>query len=391
MQNHTNNNKSILFISLLKGAPWGGSEQLWFKTALHAAKNGYAVTCAVYDLEGKEEKLKVLSQAGCNLIMLPFAEKKKQIFKKLYYKVYSKHIANFKLKKVVDGLSRNYYDHIVINQSGFMDVINDPWVDFTLNSKTSALVYHNYIEKYTFSLIKAEKMRKWQSSVSHNLFAANHMKDVISRQLDFSIPNSSLIFNPIAFQPNQTNFNINEKSCLRMVMLAALIASTKAQDCLITVLSSEKWKTRNWTLEFYGDGPDKLLLTKMIEKSGLGTKIFLRGFTNDVKAVLNDAHVLLQVTKQDAMPIAVIEAMAVGRPVVVSRIGDMPQWVSEDVNGWIAEDTSYEEVDRVLETLWLNRLSLPSMGDKSFEIFKNKFPENIEERFLSQITKENNQ
>lgn len=383
-------NKSILFISLLKGAPWGGSEQLWYKTALHAVKNGYDVTCAVYDLEGKEEKLNILSKSGCNLIMLPFAEKKKQIFKKLYYKVYSKHITNFKLKKVIGELSGNYYDHIVINQSGFMDVINDPWVDFTLNSKTSSLVYHNYIEKYTFSAVKAEKMKKWQSSVSHNLFAANHMKEVISKQLNFSIPNSSLIFNPIAFQPQQTNFNIDEKSCLKMVMLAALIASTKAQDCLIAVLSSEKWKNRNWSLEFYGDGPDKLLLTKMIEKAGLDTKVFLRGFTNDVKSVLNDSHVLLQITKQDAMPIAVIEAMAVGRPVVVSRIGDMPQWVSENINGWIAEDTSYEEVDRVLEALWLNRLNLPAMGNKSFEIFRSKFPENIEERFLKQISEESN-
>lgn len=97
-------NKSILFISLLKGASWGGSEQLWYKTALYAAQNGYQVSCAIFDLKGKEDKLDVLRQAGCTIVLLPFSEKKRQFFKKLYYKLFSKHVTNYKLNKVVNDL-----------------------------------------------------------------------------------------------------------------------------------------------------------------------------------------------------------------------------------------------------------------------------------------------
>lgn len=274
----------------------------------------------------------------------------------------------------------------MINQSGFMDIVNDPWNDIDFKCKVSSLVYHNYIEKYVFSTSKADKMRKRLNAVSHNLFAANHMHHVLSKQLNFSIPNSELIYNPIAFESKYSDLAVSENESLKMIMLAALISSTKSQDCLITVLSSEKWKKRDWILEFYGNGPDKEQLEKMIAKAELGNKVFLRGFTKDVQEVINNAHVLLQITRQDAMPIAVIEAMAVGRPIIASRIGDMPKWVLENENGWIAEDTSYDEIDRVLELLWLNKMNLQKMGKRSFELFESKFPQNVEQRFLDQIT-----
>ncbi|MNY65270.1 hypothetical protein D3C86_2025200 [compost metagenome] len=64
----------------------------------------------------------------------------------------------------------------------------------------------------------------------------------------------------------------------------------------------------------------------------------------------------------------------------------MPKWVLENENGWIAEDTSYDEIDRVLELLWLNKMNLQKMGKRSFELFESKFPQNVEQRFLDQIT-----
>ena len=51
---------SIFFISLMNGAAWGGSEELWFKTALQAAKEGRKVACAVYDWPEKKAKMNVL-------------------------------------------------------------------------------------------------------------------------------------------------------------------------------------------------------------------------------------------------------------------------------------------------------------------------------------------
>ena len=80
----------------------------------------------------------------------------------------------------------------------------------------------------------------------------------------------------------------------------------------------------------------------------------MKGFTKDVKEVLTNSHVLLQLTHIDAMPISVTEALAMSRAVIASDVGDMPLWINEGVNGWIAEKACVEEIDRVLENAWQN-------------------------------------
>ena len=55
---------SVFFISLMAGSPWGGSEELWYRTALLATQKGWKVGCAVYHWKEKESKMDLLQQAG---------------------------------------------------------------------------------------------------------------------------------------------------------------------------------------------------------------------------------------------------------------------------------------------------------------------------------------
>jgi glycosyltransferase involved in cell wall biosynthesis len=117
----------------------------------------------------------------------------------------------------------------------------------------------------------------------------------------------------------------------------------------------------------------------------LEEKIFLEGNTNDVKSVLELGHLLLQITHIDAMPLSVVEALAMSRPVAASKIGDMPYWISEGENGWISDDASVEQIDRTLERAWQQKDQWPKMGEKAFATFKDKFPASAEENLLEKI------
>ena len=107
------------------------------------------------------------------------------------------------------------------------------------------------------------------------------------------------------------------------------------------------------------------------------------GLLKNVKEVLTNSHVLLQLTHIDAMPISVTEALAMSRAVIASDVGDMPLWINEGVNGWIAEKVCIEEIDRVLENAWQQRNKLEEMGKESYKIFKQKYPEHPVEYFLN--------
>src|SRR5690606_18588758 len=111
----------------------------------------------------------------------------------------------------------------------------------------------------------------------------------------------------------------------------------------------------------------------------------LEGHTDNVQSVLANAHLLLQITHQDAMPLSVMEAMSVARPIMVSKIGDMPYWVKEDENGWIVNQASISLIRNKLEWAWQKRDSWEAMGRISYEMIQENFPASPEKILLNQM------
>jgi len=218
-----------------------------------------------------------------------------------------------------------------------------------------------------------------------NIGDAGRIFSVIKSTCNLDIPRNYVLFNPVTIQlpGSQTPFTSQPEDKLEFTVLAELDIKRKAQDVLIKALATDKWKTRNYRLNIYGNGKDKQVLEKLISDTGLSSKVFLKGFTKDVKEVLTNSHILLQLTHIDAMPISVTEALAMSRPVIASDVGDMPLWINEGINGWIAKKASIEEIDRVLENAWQQRNKLEEMGRESYKIFKQKYPEHPVEYFLS--------
>lgn len=367
----------------MNGASWGGSEELWFRTALYAAHKGWKVGCAVYYWPGKENRLKELSAAGCKIYYLPNKGKEQN---NLYQRIQFKITKKIRLKNAARSLPVKDYELVVINQGEF-EIISSAWKSFYTRLDKYALLFHNYKEGQILKPAKAIILKHWIDKAAINLFASKRIKEVLELQLEKKNPNAGILLNPITFVPPSFTTTPAElkHGNYNFIMLAALETNRKAQDMLITALSSAKWKERNWTLYLYGEGKDKQLLKCLIKENDLSAKIFLAGHVEDVKAALENAHLVLQVTHMDAMPLSVVEAMAMSRPVVVSNIGDMPLWVRENENGWISKDASVEEIDKTLERAWTKRTEWTKMGERGFAIFKEKFPSSPEQYFLSQL------
>jgi glycosyltransferase involved in cell wall biosynthesis len=94
---------------------------------------------------------------------------------------------------------------------------------------------------------------------------------------------------------------------------------------------------------------------------------------------------VLQLTHVDAMPISVVEAMAVGRPVAVTRIGDMPAWIEDGVSGFTCERATPDLVASLLETAWARRGEWGHMGQAAHRAFAARFPASVERHFLDQL------
>lgn len=355
--------RSVFFLSLMNSDSWGGSEEIWYRSAIHLAQEGRKIAVCCFDWPEKEERLDQLRTAGCELYLLPGKNESRSFGKRI------------RSRTTIKELPVENYDEVIINQGGWKDIVHGPFKNIFTRCNTYSIIYHNY-DREKLSPGKKQLFTKWVTKAKSNIGDAARIFPAITDVNSIAIPNQEVLFNPITFPaPRQyTPFLSSPMDKLNFIVLAQLDVKRKAQDILITALSTEKWKSRNWELHLYGKGNDIDLLVKMIETSGLHDKVFLKGYSQDIPGVLSWSHLLLQLTHLDAMPISVTEAMAMSRAVIASNVGDMPLWISNAVNGWVADEVTSEAIDAVLEKAWESRHKLQEMGKESFTIFTKKYP-----------------
>ncbi len=359
--------KSVFFLSLMNGASWGGSEELWYRTALWMCKNNYRVGIGCYNWEEKQDRINKLKEAGCNIYLLP---NKKGLFKKLA------------VKKTLDSIPFSEYNLVVVNQGGWEEILHAPFKNLFKRFPNYVITNHNYNENAVLSFGKQKLLQQWISNAQMNFGATEKIFEVIERNFNLVIENKSTLVNPITFGPDAEPYPFpafTNDECI-WIMLAELDTSRKAQDILIQALSSSKWAARKWQLHLYGKGKDKEMLEKLIQQCNLENKVFLKGFTTNIKQTLQGCHLLLQCTRIDAMPLSVVEAMAVGRPCVVSKVGDMPVWIEDGLNGFVCNDVTVQGIDETLEKCWLQKNSWEQFGKNAFDSFSKKYPQPYEKK-----------
>jgi glycosyltransferase involved in cell wall biosynthesis len=359
--------RSVFMLSIMNGAAWGGSEELWFRTALWMAAHHYKVGIGCYDWEEKQARITQLKNAGCSVYLLP---NKKGLFRKTA------------LRKTLNNIPFNNFDLIVVNQGGWKEILHSPFSNLYKKLQNYVILNHNYNENAVLSFQKQKLLQRWITGARMNFGATQKIFEVIENKFRINIDKKETLINPVTFKPemNANPYPANVQDTCIWAMLAELDTERKAQDILIKALSTQKWKTRNWQIHLYGKGKDKEKLEKLIVQSGLADKIILKGFTTNIKQILIECHLLLQCTLIDAMPLSVVEALATGRPCVVSKVGDMPAWVEDGVNGFICPAVTVEGIDEVMENCWQQKSNWPAMGRHAFETFIKKYPQPYEEK-----------
>jgi glycosyltransferase involved in cell wall biosynthesis len=78
-----------------------------------------------------------------------------------------------------------------------------------------------------------------------------------------------------------------------------------------------------------GDGPQGAELEARRASLGLEDSVHLLGARDDVPELLAAADVFVTASRWEGLPVAVLEAMAAGLPVVATAVGDVPNVLAE--------------------------------------------------------------
>jgi glycosyltransferase involved in cell wall biosynthesis len=107
-----------------------------------------------------------------------------------------------------------------------------------------------------------------------------------------------------------------------LIMQVGVFREEKNQLGALDVVAAARASGADAQLVFVGDGPTRQRVEARAAEIGASWAHFL-GFRSDVPALLSLADVMLQPSLADAMPMTVIEAMALGVPVLATDVGDV--------------------------------------------------------------------
>lgn len=341
----------IGFVSLMHGAIWGGSEELWSKTALLALTEGHTVVSLTYGWSISPPKIQKLQEAG--VITKFWFDDSSSLLTRIAVKLGLK-TAKSKLVPAID------VDVFVVSNGSIWDFIRRRTITDKIieTDKPYIIISHS---SYEYGDIVTDTQREYGIKVlqkaSKLFFVSERNRKNAERQLAYSIKNFEIIGNPINIkQANIKPFPASDK--LLIASVGMIECSVKGQDILLEALSGEAWKNRDFLLRIYGTGPHVAHLRNLIVLYNLQDKVILEGHVSDIDRIWESNQALVLSSSTEGAPLVVVEAMLSGRAVLATDVGDVDRYVVEGHTGFIVEVAKAKYLAAGLEKLWNNRVNL---------------------------------
>lgn len=147
------------------------------------------------------------------------------------------------------------------------------------------------------------------------------------------------------------------------------IYSVKGQLLLIEAAARLAAEGVPFELVLAGDGPQRAAAEALISRYRLVDRIRITGWISsaEVRDEILAARALVLPSFSEGLPVAVMEAMALRRPVLATYVAGVPELVCPGENGWLFPAGSVEAVvDAMRDCLAKRPEELQAMGDAAY-------------------------
>lgn len=111
----------------------------------------------------------------------------------------------------------------------------------------------------------------------------------------------------------------------------------KAYDVLVRAAAILRREHGDLRVVIAGEGSERESLGALIAELGLGETVLLLGERRDALDVVDAADVAVNTSSFEGSPLSVLEYMALGKPIVASRVGGTPDLIEDRVHGLLVE------------------------------------------------------
>lgn len=164
----------------------------------------------------------------------------------------------------------------------------------------------------------------------------------------------------------------------RIVSVGRLDAN-KNHEMMIRAFAGLADRYPDYTLTIYGEGELREALEKLIASLGMKNRIFLPGVIPDVADQIGRASLFLLVSYSEGVSNALIEAMALGLPVIATDVpgGGTQELIRHGVDGWVIPTGDEAALTKAMDMLLSDRELADRLGERAHRIQERLAPERV--------------
>ncbi|MCJ7582600.1 MAG: glycosyltransferase family 4 protein [Candidatus Aminicenantes bacterium] len=177
------------------------------------------------------------------------------------------------------------------------------------------------------------------------------------------------------------NLSIEEKQALKktlhipegalIVGTAGRLVQVKGPEILIRAAEKVLRKHPDVYFLFAGDGDQREALSALADRLGIKKNIVFLGWRNDLVEILSLYDIFVLPSLNEGMGRVLVEAMALGKPIVASNICGIPDLIQHGKNGFLVPPQNPEELAHHIQILLEDKHLRIQMGVEGKKLAPN--------------------
>lgn len=190
------------------------------------------------------------------------------------------------------------------------------------------------------------------------------------REMVLELAPKAKIVKFIAFTPVDELLAERDISWEPRIVFAGSLYKVKGVDVLIDACLILKDKFPELRLEILGKGPEQEAL--MARAKPLGERVRFHGYI-PIKDVIKSSTVLVLPSRSEGLGRVLVEAAALGKPLIGSRVGGIPEVVKDGINGFLVPSEDVSALAGAISKLLSDQELAKKMGEEGRELVRNQF------------------
>jgi len=197
------------------------------------------------------------------------------------------------------------------------------------------------------------------------------------------------LFRPVSKdRKNKIRKKWNLKQNAPVIGIVSKLWEGKGHVVLIEAFKALRKEIEDAVLVIVGEGLLYDKLVGVVNGNGLRDSVLFTGFQMDVSEIIATFDVAVLPSFFEGMGRVLLEAMAMGKPVVASRVGGIPDLVEDGVNGLLVRPGNVKELADALKIMLNGKKLAEKMGNEGRERVKEQFSADAMVRSIEKVYRE---